>query len=131
MTKDRLFKKEYAKELLTVAKDDLEGAHALASAKLRRQELALFHVQQAIEKALKAYLVWLGKPVPMVPSLSLIIDRIPSADSIPQAQNLEDFTQFATIRRYEEGVALFSSEEINQSLLTAEEIIRWVESRLV
>ena len=128
MTKDRLFKKEYAKELLTVAKDDLEGARALVLAKVRRQELSLFHVQQAIEKALKAYLVWAGKPVPMVHSLGLLVDRIPDAANIPYADSLEDLTQFATIRRYEDGVALFTSEELSQSLKTAEAVIHWVET---
>lgn len=131
MTKDRLFKKEYAKELLIVAKDDLEGARALVSAQVRRQELSLFHVQQAIEKALKAYLVWTGRKVPMVHSLGLLVDRISEAENIPYADALEELTQFATIRRYEDGVALFTSEEISQSLTTAEEVINWVETKLL
>jgi HEPN domain-containing protein len=131
MTKDRLFKKEYAKELFTVASDDLEGARALVSAQVRRQEISLFHVQQAIEKALKAYLVWTGKPVPMVPSLGLLVDRIGVSANIPHSDSLEDLTQFATIRRYEEGVALFTSEEIEQSLAAAEDVINWVKAQLV
>ena len=130
MTKERLFKKEYAKELLLIAKDDLEGAKVLAAANLKRQELALFHIQQAIEKALKAFLCWLEKPVPLVHSLSIILDRIPKNYQVPSADSLEDLTQFATIRRYEEGIALFTEEEIKEALQLGCEITNWVENQL-
>lgn len=131
MTKERIFKKEYAKELLAIAKDDLAGAEALIQAHLKRQEMSLFHIQQAIEKALKAHLCWLGLPVPMVHSLSIIVDRIPNSDQVPHGELLEDFTQFATIRRYEEGVVVFSAEEIQEALKTGKDIIDWVESKSI
>jgi len=131
MTKERLFKKEYAKELVSVAKSDLKAAQILAKSDLKRQELVLFHVQQAIEKSLKAILCWQGKPVPMVHSLSIIIDRLPNSEGIPDADSLEDLTQFATIRRYEEGVALFSPEEIDAALAQGQQILLLAESKLV
>ncbi len=130
MTKERLFKKEYAVELIAVAKDDLKGAEIFAASELKRQEMTLFHAQQAIEQSLKALLCWLGKPVPMVHSLSIIIDRFPAEYQVPHAEELEDLTQFATIRRYEEGIALFTREEIAAAIKAAHEIIAWVEQMI-
>lgn len=130
MTKERLFKKEYAKELLAIAKDDLKGAEVLAAANLQRQEMALFHIQQAVEKALKALLCWLGIPVPLVHSLSIIQDRIPRKYQVPFADSLEDLTQFATIRRYEEGIALFTAEEISSALELGHKITEWVAEQI-
>lgn len=130
MTKDRLFKREYARELLNVAKDDLEGARVLVAAKIGRQELPLFHVQQTIEKALKAALVWMGRPLPMVHSLAIILDRFPEGTQVPHADSLEDLTQFATIRRYEEGVALFTPDEITAALAMAQDVLDWTEAQL-
>jgi hypothetical protein len=39
MTKERIFRKDYAKELLAIAAEDLVGAKVLFSAKLKRQEI--------------------------------------------------------------------------------------------
>ena len=130
MTKDRLFKKEYARELIAVAKEDLKGAEILAASELKRQEMTLFHVQQAIEKSLKALLCWLEKPVPMVHSLSIILDRLPAEYQAPHADELEDLTQFATIRRYEEGIALLTTQEIAAAIKVAHEILSWVDQAL-
>jgi len=69
-----------------------EGGSRIDSLKpRRRRDYGRYRklVQQAIEKALKAYLVWTGKPVPMVHSLGLLVDRIPNAASIPYSDSLK------------------------------------------
>ncbi len=125
MTKSRKFKVEYAQELISIAEQDLETAQALMTAKIRRKENIFFHIEQAIEKTLKGVLCKLGIPVPLVHELSLLIDKIPEAKSPPRAEEIVDLTQFATIRRYEEGKATFSEEELRASYELAEAVLKW------
>ena len=125
MTKERLFKIEYAKELFAIAVEDLKTAHVLAKNSFVRKENILFHIQQAIEKALKGVICALEQPVPLVHDLALIIDRLPKDNSPPFASEIVDLSQFASIRRYEEGTFEFTSEEIQASLDAAEKIIDW------
>lgn len=130
MTKERLFKKAYAKELLAVAKADLETARILAASGLKRQENTFFNLQQGVEKSLKALLCWREKPVPLVHDLAIILDRFDTNDPVVHADDISDWTQFATIRRYEEGIIEFTAAEIARGLQVAEELIGWVEARL-
>ena len=126
MTKSKKFKKEYAKELLDVARQDLEGAEILLASRLKRQEITLFHVQQAVEKSLKATLCWQEKPVPLVHSLAIILDRFDI--QVPHESKLEELTQFATIRRYEEGIALFTPEEVQIAIDIAKDVLSFADS---
>jgi len=130
MTKERRFKKQYGKELIKVAEGDLEVALALAGVGIKRKENIFFSIQQTIEKALKAYLVWLELPVPMVHDLAIIIDRFPESIVIPHAEDLQDLTQFATIRRYEEGSFELTDEETKAALEVAEKILALVKKSL-
>jgi HEPN domain-containing protein len=126
LTKTRTFKKEYAPELLNVASEDLQTARVLAHANLVRKENILFHVQQAVEKALKANLVHIGIPVPLAHDLQELVTAQPDRDAVPHSESLYDLTQFATIRRYEEGIAVITAEEISASLAAAQDVIDWV-----
>lgn len=130
MTKERIFKKSYAAELLRVAEGDLETAEILGRSDLKRKENLFFHIQQTIEKALKAYLCWLERPLPLVRDLALILDRFPKNIKIPSADQLQDFTQFATVRRYEEGTFELTKEEIKDSLALARTIVDLVRSEI-
>jgi HEPN domain-containing protein len=130
MTKERVFKKEYASELLRIAEADFQTAEVLAREKISRNENILFHIEQAIEKAIKAFICSLSKPVPMTHDLFVLLDRIPAEDPIPHAEELDDLSQFATIRRYEEGSAIFSIDEIQSALKAAREILDWAGKRI-
>jgi HEPN domain-containing protein len=131
MNRPRLFKKKYAYELQDVAREDLETARVLHAAKLRRKENILFHGQQAIEKSLKALICWNEIPVPLVHDMNELVKAIPNYQQLPHFEQLYDLTQFATIRRYEEGVAVFEDLEITAMLDAAAEILDWVDSQLV
>lgn len=127
MTKSIKFKKEYAVELLNIAEQDLETAQTLIAARLKRKENILFHIEQAIEKALKASLCRFEIPVPMVHEISILIDRLPEGVSPPRSEDLVDLTQFATIRRYEEGRADFTEGEVKAAYDLAKEVIAWAQ----
>ena len=109
MTKERLFKLPYARELLAIAQNDLLAAKALSANQQVRYETAFFMLQQSVEKALKAVLVAQSQPVPLVRDLAVIIDRL---DPKPNASDeLNELTDFAAVRRYEEGTFLVTAEE--------------------
>lgn len=127
MTKTRKFHKEYWKELLAIATQDLETARLLIPTNLKRKENILFHIEQAIEKSLKAGLCKLEIAVPLVHELSLLVDKFPQGKEPPFAGSISDLSQFATIRRYEEGKANLTKEEIAEAYQIAEAILDWVE----
>jgi len=129
MVKDRLFKKGYSKELVKIAVNDLEAARALARSPNVRQETTFFLVQQSVEKALKALLCYLEKPVPMVHDLLLIIDRL--RDDAPKgAEQLVDLSDFASIKRYEEGNFVPTQEELDATISLADKVVSSCRDRI-
>jgi HEPN domain-containing protein len=126
MTKTRKFRPAYAHELLSVAAGDLDSAQLLAVGQAKRKENILFHCQQVVEKALKAVLCARGIPVPLVHDLPIILDRFVDRQ-VPFEEDVGDWGQFAAIRRYEEGVADLTEEEITGALKIAAAILSWAE----
>lgn len=125
MTLKRLFKKEYALELFRVAEEDLESGQVLYDGAASRRENILFHVQQAIEKSLKAVICAREQEVPLVHDLNELVNSIKEHRVIPHYNEIFDLTQFATIRRYEEGVAVITDAEIEAAFSAAREILAW------
>ncbi len=128
MTKERLFKLPYSWELLAIAKNDLLAAKALAANPQVRYETAFFMLQQAVEKALKAVLVAQSKAVPLVHDLAVIIDRL---DPKPDATDeLNELTDFASIRRYEEGTFVVTAEETAAAIKLVEATLAFAETQI-
>lgn len=105
----KFFKAEYAATLVRLAEEDLKVAGLLCGT-AARPETALFHVQQAVEKALKAMLCHEGKALPMAPNIDRILIEFDTAP--PHADVLDDLTPFATILRYEEGRTVITAEDV-------------------
>jgi HEPN domain-containing protein len=127
---ERSYVKEYAHELLRLAKYDLVAASALKRSPEVRGEIVLFHVQQTIEKALKAVLCWRGIAVPWGHDLLATIQKLDPKDLPPGGFALHDLTPYATIRRYEEGVEKIPPEEIDLALTQAQAVLAWAEKRV-
>lgn len=126
MTKEQKFKKEYAIELARIAQGDLLTAQTLANAKgPYRPENICFLVQQAIEKAVKAVLVHHLKPVPFTHSIEILLSRISSDLSVPTLSNLDLLSEYATVRRYEEGMAELTAEDLKAVLEAGEKMVHW------
>ena len=125
MTKEKRFKKEYGIELLRIAEGDLHSAKVLEKDSIGRRENILFHAEQCIEKCLKAVLCHLERPLPLVHDLDVILDRFLNGPKIPRAADMGDLSQFAAIRRYEEGKSNLEPEEIQAVLQMAEETLQW------
>ena len=101
--KKRKFNPGYAKELLNIAKGDLESARGLVESKKGRPENALYHIQQACEKALKAIYIANRKEVTVIHDIGLLIGGLNGIVEIPHQEELLSLSEYATIRRYEEG----------------------------
>jgi HEPN domain-containing protein len=123
---EKLFKKEYAKELFKIAENDLVTAKVLSKSSEVRGETILFHIEQAVEKSLKAMLCYSNKPVPLTHDLYAIIQRFEPGQLPPGGYALHDLTPFATIRRYEEGNFVIDATDISAALKAAEDVLSWV-----
>lgn len=124
-SKEKLFKKEYAHELLKIAKGDLQSATVLSKQKMGRPENICLLAQQTIEKAIKAVLAWKQIPFPLVHDAGVLIAKLPTNELPPYGYALSELTQFATVRRYEEGSYELSEEEIASVLKSAEDVLGW------
>ena len=125
---EKLFKKEYAAQLLVIAKGDLGSAKVLLASCAGRQENVCFHAHQAIEKALKAVLVWLQIPVPLVHDLGVLVAKLPGTIDRDFGYELISLNDFASIRRYQEGADVFTPQELKAIVETAAHIVEWAVS---
>lgn len=119
------FNVEYAAELLRIAEGDFATAAALKIATGIRVENAFYMAQQAIEKALKAVLIVLKMPVPMVHDLGVLLARIPTEYEPPFGYELSELNQYAAMRRYQEGRWIPTPEELEIVLEKTRQMLEW------
>ncbi len=127
---ERFFSADYAKELLAIAQGDLESAKGLWQLLAGRRENICYHAQQSIEKSIKAVICWRGQAVPLAHDINLIKARLPDGDQPPIPEDLSELTQFATIRRYEQGPFELDEEDIRSIISLAEKTLRWAYERI-
>lgn len=127
---EKLFKKPYAKELLKIAENDLFTGQALAKTNGVRKETVLFHIEQAIEKSLKAVLCHKGQPIPFIHDLYALVQKFDGKALPPGGYALHDLTPFASIRRYEEGNYIIDEQDILHALKAAEDVLSWARQEI-
>ncbi len=126
------FTKEYAKELLRVAQGDLRTAKVLVDHPGGRTENTFFLIQQSLEKAFKAVICHHGLPVPLTHDLGALLAMLPNQISTPpESKALVAFTEFASIRRYEEGKYVYLPEEISNAYRIGEAVLNWASGIIV
>jgi HEPN domain-containing protein len=113
VTKERHFKRPYAKELIAIAENDFKAAQTLAKNQDIRKETIFFTLQQVVEKSLKALLVSKSQPVPLVHDIALIFDRLRDEPEL-YVEDLNFLTDFASIRRYEEGIFVITDKDLDR-----------------
>ena len=132
MTKGQKFTKEYAKELIKIAWQDLEAAKVLAQHSVSRVENVFLLAQQALEKALKSVLCWNGANVPFVHEIGILVSKLENIDKTPPfGYDLNALSEFATIRRYLEGHETYENREIQEILAKVEQAIGWCQSHII
>jgi HEPN domain-containing protein len=127
---EKLFKKEYALELMRIAEGDYVSATALADSELGRPENVLLLTQQSLEKALKAVLCWHGKKIPLVREMGTILAKLPDEWNTPFGYELDELSQFAKVRRYVESVEDFEPDEIKETLQCVRNVLDWCSVRV-
>ena len=94
---------EQAGNLLGMAERDHRALSGMEDPAVFSAEIFGFHVQQAVEKALKAWLCCLGVPFPKthdLDELSALLER--ASQKIPESlASLLEFTDFAVAFRYD------------------------------
>lgn len=115
---------EQARILLAKAGADLSAARTLAAVDDIDDAIIGFHVQQAIEKSLKAVLAALGIDYPYTHDLTGLIDRCTreGVDVPDKVSETRGYTSWATDARYEEPALTLDRAD---SLAAAGAVIEW------
>lgn len=121
---------EEVRQWLRKAQDDLAVARRAIADDLF--EPGCFHCQQAVEKLLKAYLVWNESASPKVHDLALLLDACEKLEDSFSAKRdeWEWLTGYAIITRYPSEVPPPDLEEARKALDAAEDCWRSVEAML-
>ncbi len=96
---------EHARSMLRMAHRDFNALVGMQENPLFADEIFGFHVQQAVEKALKAWLCTCGAIYPMSHDLTRLLALLEEQGAeVEQFWPLVQYTMFAVQARYEEGV---------------------------
>lgn len=114
-----------ARPWLAKAQSDLAAAKVLAQAQPPLRDAAIYHCQQAGEKALKAALAWSRRPLQKTHDLKAL-QKLVVAD-YPELATLRDpaelLNPYITEFRYPGDVFMPSGEETQKAIAAAEEIV--------
>jgi HEPN domain-containing protein len=127
---ERIFSKDYGPILIGIAKEDWLSALSLAETMKGRPENALFLAQQAVEKALKGVLIWVGSPAPLLHDLAALVAKLPQDLTPPHGYDLARLNDYAGILRYERGHDKLTQTDMLDAATIAKEVVDWAETVL-
>jgi HEPN domain-containing protein len=128
LVRNRTYLPEYAFELLRLADSDVDSGHALIAAKVRLEN-ACFHYQQAVEKSLKAVLVYKGVAFPSTHDLNILLALLPlEIGECPNSHSIPELNIYSAQRRYEEGPTPATEEDANEAATMASDTFNWAKS---
>ena len=91
-----------ARTLVLAAERDLEVVQLMLEHSGGSDEVFGFHVQQAVEKLLKAWLAIRGESYPLTHDLELLFEVLSQGSiELGAFRSLSDYTPFAVVHRYE------------------------------
>lgn len=97
---------EQARSMLRMAYKDFNGLLGMKETPLFADEIFGFHVQQAVEKALKAWLCILVGTYPATHDLARLLTLLENRGAeLEIFWPMVEYTMFAVQARYEEGIA--------------------------
>ena len=96
---------EHARSLVRLARRDLNALIGMQDSPLFADEIVGFHVQQAVEKALKAWLSIRGREYPLTHDLPRLFSLLEHDGAVVEAfWPLARFAPYAVQARYAEGL---------------------------
>ena len=117
---------------LLKADHDLRSAERLLGGDDPLRDTAVYHCQQAAEKALKGYLAFCEAEIPKVHLLPLLVElcleRNPVFEQLQDAA--EALTPFATAFRYPGNVFEPDPEDAEEAMILARQVVELVRSLL-
>lgn len=112
---------DHARGLLLVARKDFDAMRGMIGNPLFADEVFGFHAQQAIEKALKAWLAARSIDIPLTHDISRLLGLLEQAGvDVSLFWPLVQYTVFAVQARYEAG--LMESEALVDRLAVIAEV---------
>jgi HEPN domain-containing protein len=121
-------KEELVKSWLDKAQRDLDSAVRLTTGPDPFFDIAVYHCQQAAEKAIKGWLVQKDQRFEKIHDLRLLVTIAQSVE--PKFEELYDMaerlTPYATIYRYPGEALLPDIEEFNRAIQDTKRILRFV-----
>jgi HEPN domain-containing protein len=122
----------HAVHLLRMARKDLQAMRALSDPKTADVELFGFHAQQAVEKALKAWLDLRGVIYPRIHDLDDLLRRLRQhGATVPEAfDGLSSLTDFGVAFRYEAYADAQEPFDRAEVTVEVERLLQHVESLL-
>ena len=114
------------------AAKDLRCAEIDLAAKPPAPEDALYHCQQAAEKALKGFLVWHDEPFPKTHDLGRLGKQAYEIDPTleTQIEAVVEFTKYAWMFRYPGEIDEPTAEEAAEALRTVRVFVAAIQNRL-
>lgn len=122
--------KKVIETLLKKADTDFKSALKLVEYEPIILDTAAFHCQQAIEKYLKAYLVFIQIDFPRTHNLETLLDLIHTNDNSFEAIHFINLTSFAIEIRYTDEYLIPDIEEMNTYLSLVEKVKKNVLSKI-
>jgi len=120
---------DLSQPLLTMARKDLKAAKVLALSDEPDVEIVGFHLQQATEKSLKAWLISLNQPILKTHDLSYLLNQLESlGKNIDNLWSLAELNPFAVQFRY----GLFDDEPFDwqDAYIEVESLLNQVEKEI-
>lgn len=114
------------------AQEDLARVERCLSADPPDREDALFHCQQAAEKALKAFLTWHDEPFKKTHDLSALGKQCTELDAALSAlmERLDDLTEYSWVFRYPGSFVEPPAPEVDEARELAGKVVAEIVRRL-
>lgn len=124
--------KEHVISWFTIAKRDLDSARKLAAGLDPYLDTAIYHCQQAAEKAVKGFLVFHNREFPKTHDIRKVIVLAEAFEPGFAAwlSAAELLTPYATVFRYTDDILEPSQDEFDQALQSADDLYAFVLSLL-
>jgi HEPN domain-containing protein len=121
-------KRKLVRSWLTKALHDLAAARSLAEPDRAILDVAIYHCQQAAEKALKGYLVFWDQPVAKIHDIGSLLEQAANIEAGFRSweENADRLTPYATLYRYPRDVDEPEPDQVEESIDDAATILNQV-----
>jgi HEPN domain-containing protein len=125
-------KRQLIESWLTKARNDLMSANVLGTNPVRLLDTAIYHCQQAGEKAVKGFLVFCDRNLVRTHDIEHLIQlAIPHEPGFAAWLNVgRELTPYATLYRYPGAVTIPDRHQFDQAYISAEQLYNFVLSLL-